>query len=271
MNNKIVWASLALLAGVAGMAFHPARADLTMIGRSSVASIGMPVIGRETLQIKGKAIRRDLVDRGRAYSFLYDLNKREVAVMDHALRQATIYAMPSKVGTPEARAVRKDLKLELDKTGQKHSVQDWNCEEHALEAAIPTVIGQDKAVFRLVGKVWLAAGTPEQKEMNALRTAAEAPDFLPGIPIQAKISEDQALMVAEVVRRLAGKGMLCALDVASQYEGTGRMVELARKVATRFSLTYESYDTQNIAPEAFVIPSGYKVLKAATGSPTAAP
>lgn len=262
MNNN---ASRALILGLvaAGWAASPtASADLTLTGRSSVSSIGMPVIGKETLQIHNKQLRRDLIDRGRAYSFLYDLGKREVAVMDHALRQATIYSMPSKVNTPEARAVRKDLKLELDKTDRKHALQEWVCEEHKLDASIPTEIGQDKAVFRLAGTVWLAAGTPEQKEMNALRRAAEAPDFLPGVPIQAKISEDQALVVAEVIRRLSGKGMLCALDVESQYEGSGRMVELARKVATRFGLTYDSYSTDKLADEAFQIPEGYARVRA---------
>jgi hypothetical protein len=239
-----------------------ARADLTMVGRSSVASIGMPVIGKETLQIQGKQMRRDIIDRGRAYSFLYDLDGREVTVMDHALRQATLYAMPGKVSTPEAKAVRKDLKLDLDKTERKHQLQDWVCEEHKLDAALPTQIGQDKAVFKLLGTVWLAAGTPEQKEMNALRKAAEAPDFLPGVPLQAKISEDQALVVAEVIKRLSGKGMLCAMEVQTQYEGTGRMVELARKVATRFSLTYDSYTTDKLPAAAFQIPDGYKQLKA---------
>lgn len=262
MNKKPTQTLILFLAAAGWAASHPVRADLTMTGRSSVSSIGMPVIGKETLQIHNKQLRRDLIDRGRAYSFLYDLGKREVAVMDHALRQATIYSMPSKANTPEARAVRKDLKLDLDKTGRKHALQDWTCEEHQLEASIPTEIGQDKAVFRLVGTVWLAAGTAEQKEMNALRKAAEAPDFLPGVPIQAKISEDQALVVAEVIRRLAGKGMLCALDVESQYEGTGRMVELARKVATRFGLTYDSYATDKLAEEAFQIPDGYRRVAA---------
>jgi len=242
----------------------PARADLTLVGRSSVASIGMPVIGKETLQIRGKQIRRDLVDRGRAYSFLYDLNKRQVAVMDHALRQVTLYEMPAKATTPEVKAMRKDLKMDLDKTGRKHNLGSWVCEEHKLEASIPTEIGQDKAQFRLTGTVWLAADTPEQKEMNTLRKAADAPDFLPGVPIQAKISEDQALVVAEVLRRLAGMGMLCALEVENQYEGSGRMVELARKVATRFSLTYDSYSTDALSAQAFQIPEGYQQVKART-------
>lgn len=262
MNNKPARAILFSLV-MLGAALPAARADLTMTGRSSVASIGMPVIGKETLQIRGKQLRRDLIDRGRAYSFLYDLDEREVAVMDHALRRATLYAMPAKVNTPEARAVRKDLKLELDKTGLKHALRHWICEEHKLEASIPTEVGQDKAVFRLVGTVWLADDTPEQKEMNALRRAAEAPDFLPGVPLQAKISEDQALVVAEVIRRLAGKGMLCALDVQSQYQGTGRMVELARKVASRFSLTYDSFSTDKLPAVAFQIPDGYARVKAA--------
>jgi len=51
------------------------------------------------------------------------------------------------------------------------------------------------------------------------------------------------------------------MDVQSQYEGTGRMVELSRKVPTRMILTYESYTPSPIQSEAFVIPGGYRVIQ----------
>jgi hypothetical protein len=254
--------TLILAAGLAAVV--PAHADLTLTGRSTVSSIGLPIMGRETLMIKNTHLRRDLIDRGRAYSFLYDLHDRKVVVLDQALHLATVYAMPPKLGTHEAKAVRRELKLDLAKTGRDHTIRNWKCEEYRLDAAIPTEIGNEKAVFSLVGSVWLAAGTREQKELSALRKAAEAPDFLPGVPIDAKVSADQALTMAEVLRRLSEKGMICALDVETQYQGSGRMVQLAQKVATRFSLTYEDYSTKPIPESEFEIPAGYQVVKAET-------
>jgi len=258
--NRSASRSRLLLAGVLAFALAPAWADLTLTGRSSVAAIGMPSIGQERLMLKNHYVRRDVVDRGRAYSYLFDLKAREVTVLDHAFKTAQVHGLAA-AENPTVKAKKDDVKLDLTKTGKQHSIRHWKCDEHSLQSDMATQLGTDAAVFRMVGAVWLASNTPEQREMNSLRDAAGNVDYLLGLPSMAQVPPDQARAIGETIRQLSRKGILCGLDVQTRYEGSGRMVELARKVASRLTLAYEDFSTDKIADATFLTPAGYRLIK----------
>lgn len=254
MKRLCLALSLLVLAGVA-------RADLSLVGRSTVHAMGMQGVGQEGLWLQKTKLRRDLIDRGKAYSHLYDLATREITIIDHSQRQATLFTMSSLNQDPNARFASKDLKLDLDPTGRKHQLQGWNCAEHKLHAAMPAEVAGEKVSFEMDGTIWLAKNAPEQGETNAFVKAAQEPDFFMGIPALAKKSPGQAKGLSEVVRRLAPMGLLCAVDVNTRYEGTGRMAELSRKMASRIAVTYEKYSTDVLKDDVFDIPKGYRVIK----------
>jgi len=237
----------------------PASADLSLTGRSTVVAMGMQGVGKEGAWLSGSKIRRDMIDRGKAFSHLYDLNKNEITVIDHSQRQAQIFAMASINQQTNATVSSKDLKLDLKPTGRKHSLQKWTCVEHDLIAAMPAEVGGEKVSFTLTGTVWLARDTAEQIEVAAFIAAAKNPNFFMGIPALAKSSPAQARGMSEIVRRMAPNGLLCAVDVQTKYEGTGRMAALSNKLNSRISLTYEQYGTNKLKPEVFDIPTGYRI------------
>ncbi len=237
----------------------PAHADLSMTGRSTVVAMGMQGIGQEGVWLRGNQIRRDLIDRGKAYSHLYDLKTREITVIDHSQRLAQVFTMASLNQQSDAKISSKDLKLDLKPTGRKHALQKWKCAEHEIEAAMPAEIAGEKVSFMLSGNVWLARDTAEQKETAAFVNAAQTPDFFMGIPALAKSSPAQARGMSEIVRRMAPMGLLCAVDVKTKYEGTGRMAALSNKLDSRIKLTYEQYGSAPLKPEVFDIPNGYRV------------
>jgi len=242
-----------------GLAAVPVSADLTLSGRSSIAAIGLPSIGQERLMLKENQVRRDLLDRGRAYSYLIDLDKQEVSVLDHALRSAEIYPI---AGSRQAKlAGKKPIRMNLARTQGEFAIRHWQCQEHSLQAETAAMLGSEPVTFRLRGNVWLAAKTPEQAEMETLGKAADQPNYLLGLPSMAQIPADQAEVVGEVLRQLVGKGMLCGLDLEARYAGKGRMAELAGKMATRLTVFYADFSTQAIADESFVIPTGYRVIR----------
>jgi hypothetical protein len=142
-----------------------------------------------------------------------------------------------------------------------HKLQKWNCAEHQIQAAMPAEVGGEKVNFTLSGVVWLASGTAEQKETAAFVNAAKNPDFFMGIPALAKSSPAQARGMSEIVRRMAPMGLLCAVDVKTNYEGTGRMAALSNKLNSRISLTYEQYGSAPLKPDVFDIPKGYRIIK----------
>jgi hypothetical protein len=238
----------------------PAAADLTLMGRSAVASLGVPSMTQERLQLKKDHLRRDLIDRGRAYSYLFDFKAREIVVLDHAFRSAEVHSL-AKVDAAKAKAPQNSVKMTLAKTGKQHAIRHWRCDEHSLQSDMATMLGQDAATFRMAGTVWLAANTPEQKEMAGLRKAAENSDFLLGLPSLAQMPNDQTRAIGDTIRQLADKGILCGMDVETRYEGSGRMVEVARKVATRFRIVYDDFSTDAVADATYAIPPGYQVIK----------
>jgi hypothetical protein len=223
--------------------------------------MGMQGVGQEGLWLRKTKLRRDLIDRGKAYSHLYDLGSREITIIDHSLRQASVYSMSALNQDADARFSSKDLKLELAPTGRRHELQRWNCAEQKLFASMPAEVAGEKVNFEMSGTIWLARNAPEQNETAPFVKSAQEPDFFMGIPALARKSPGQARGMSEVVRRLAPLGLLCAVDVETRYEGTGRMAELSRKMASRIAVTYEKYATDPLKDEVFDIPKGYRVVR----------
>lgn len=257
---KTKLAGCLILASGLFAATDAARADLILQGRSSVSALGAFTAGQEALMIHHNQLRRDVLDRGRAYSYLYDFGARRIVIVDHALRTAEVMLLDD-LKSAAAKGARAGFKMDLDKTEKSYAVRHWQCVEHNLSVSLPAELGGEQVNFQLNGRVWLAKNTPEQKEMQAFRSAAASPEFLVGLPAVAKITDDQAQAVGEAIRRIANMGVLCAFDVQSRYDGTGRMALLSQKMPTRLNLTYENFKTDAIDERAFGVPIGYQIIR----------
>jgi hypothetical protein len=238
-----------------------ARAELTLNGRSTVVAMGMQGAGKEKVWLDNTRIRRDMVDRGKAYSNLFDLKAKEVTIVDHSLRQATVYSTASLKAQTDASVDSKAIKLEVKPTGRTHTLQKWPCVEHSISLAMPAEIGGEKLSFEMEGTLWLARNTAEQRETAAVLKLMQDPDFFMGIPTLAKTSPVQARGISEAIRRVAPMGLLCSVDVSLKYEGTGRVATLSKKMASRISLTYDDYSTESIPKGTFDVPAGYQVVR----------
>jgi hypothetical protein len=246
--------SLLLAAGLA--LSPPALADLALVGRSTLTALNLPSQGREVLYVKKHQMRRDLTDRGRAYSYIYDLKTKRVAVVDHFMRQFETHALSSsKAGNS------KGLRLKLSQTGRRHDLQDWNCEEYTLDASLPAELGQEKVTVTLGGEVWLERKASERREVVPFVKAVEADDFFVGAAMPGKAANAQAQGINEVMRQVLGRGMLCAADIRLDYVGDGPMADLGRRMATKASIVYESVSDAPLQDELFDIPAGYREVR----------
>ncbi len=254
---RLITFTLALLATSFGLT-DVARADFTLVGRSTFTAMNMPNTGKEALLVKKNRLRRDLSDRGRVYSYLYDLGKNEVTVVDHFLRQADTHTLAS---ASKAAASAKELRLELAPTGRKHPLQDWKCEEHNLVAEMPGEMGQEKVRVQLTGQVWLEAKASERKELAPFLKAVAAEDFFVGMVNPGKPISSQAQGINEAMRRILAKGMICAGEIQMQYVGGGPMADLGRRMATRMSIVYDALSDETLRDDAFDIPAGYRVVR----------
>lgn len=242
---------------VAGLLFGTsAHADLTLIGRSTLTALNMPNQGSEALYIKDHHLRRDVTERGRSYSFLYDLKKKEMVLVDHFQRLVDRRELASgKSGAVTA------LRLNMKATGRSHVLQDWNCEEYDLDARLPGTMGQEEVTVVLTGQVWLERRTADRKEIAPFVRAVTADDFFVGTALPGQPANAQAQGVNQVMRKVLGKGMLCAADVQLNYEGSGPMADLGRRMATKASIVYESISDADLADSMFQVPADYRVVQ----------
>lgn len=238
-----------------------ANADLTLKGHSTVGSFGTTLAQEERLFIHGNWLRRDFIDRGRAYSHLYDLAKRQVLIMDHSFRTVETHDMTALNTTTQVSAPVEKLELSVTPTGRKRNLQAWSCAEHAVSASMPALLGTEPVTFILKGTVWLASGVPEQASVKALVQATQDPAFFLAIPAAVRVAPAQARGISEIIRRVAPKGLPCMGEVDFTFEGTGPMANLARKMPARLGIEYQTFSAEPISQDAFAIPAGYSVVR----------
>lgn len=234
-------------------------ADLTMTGHSVTGTLNMPMSSQENIWIRKTTVRRDFVDRGRAYTHLYDLAQRQAAIIDHLTRIAEVYDLSAVQAATEVSAPLGGLKMTLEKTGNTKPLKHWKCEEHTLTASMPARLGNEETIFHLKGQLWVADKVKELAEIKELAKIAKKPGFFLGIPAVARVSPAQSAALSEVIRRLAPKGLLCAGEVEMSYEGNGPMANLARRIPARLGVTFQDFSKDPITPDVFSIPAGYQI------------
>lgn len=249
MRLRLLSAALLIVAA------PPAPADLTMTGHSTLTALNMPNQGREAIYVKDQRLRRDVTQRGRSYSILYDLKKREVLTVDHFQRQVERQALTAGQAV-QARVV----KLALETTGRKHALQDWTCEEHRLSASLPGQMGQEKVTLQVDGEIWLERRTGDRKELQPFIKAVAADDFFVGTALPGQPDNGQAQALNEVLRKVLAKGMLCAAEIRLDYQGSGPMADLGRRMATKASIVYEAISDKALADDLFEAPANYRLI-----------
>jgi hypothetical protein len=251
--------ALLLTFTIAAAIVTPVHADLTLNGFSQVSALNRPNRSQEVLYLKKDRLRRDLTERGRSYTYLYDLKQRELTFIDHLFRQAEVRRLEG--GEQKVAPKGKDLKVELTPTGRKHELTPWECVEYRVKASLPGSMGQEQVVVNLDGQVWLAPNTREQRQIDPFIKSIPAQDLFIGVPNQGHAATTQVQGVNEVLRRILPKGMLCAFDIQVDYEGDGPMANLARRMSTRLSLVYERISETVLKDDLFDIPPGYQVTR----------
>lgn len=234
-----------------------ARADLALVGYSAAG----PLSTQERIWIHESQFRRDYVDRGRAYTQLFDMTKHQLYVVDHAARMIESYDLKALQATADQGAPPGTLNMTLTPTGETRPLRTWTCTGYTLAASMPTRLGNEETVFHLQGKVWVAAGTPEQAALQRLVELARQKDFFLGIPAAIKATPAQAQMLSELARSLAPRGLPCAGELDARYEGNGPMANLARRLPARLSLSIQDFSSAPLGPDVFALPANYQMRR----------
>ena len=242
-----------LIGSIALLGLWPAigSADLALTGYSVTGAMNMPMSSQERIWIRKTTVRRDFVDRGQAYTQLFDLKQRQAAIISHLTRVAQVYDLSAVKAETELMAPAEGLKITLEKTGNSNPLRHWKCEEHALTASMPARLGNEEAIFHLKGKIWLASRVKEMAAVAELIRLANQPGFFLGIPAVAKVSPAQSVAISEIFRKLAPRGLLCAGEAQASYEGNGPLANLATRIPTRISVSFQDFSDAPIKRDVF--------------------
>lgn len=232
-------------------------ADVSLLGNASVTAMNMTQSSQEQLLLSDKHMRRDTMKQGRAYSYLYNLESREITTLDHFLHRAEV-RRPQGGDSKDASA---QLKLSMKPNGEKRALGHWECEKHELTASMPVRLGPESAVMHFSGHLWVAKGAEERDELKAFSRAVSAHSFW-DVPTDAgRPPSADSVGMAEVLKRALKKGPLCGGDVSVRYEGGGSMAQLAGRMGSRVVIHYEKLSTDPVPTNAFVIPQGFSTLR----------
>jgi hypothetical protein len=232
-----------------------------MTGLSTAGMANMPLSSQEKIWLRNTTIRRDFVDRGRAYTHLFDLAQHQAAIIDHVTRIAEVHDLNKMQMETEISAPLQGLKMTVKKSGNAKPLKHWNCEEHTLSASMPARLGNEETIFHLSGRLWVASKVKEQSEIRELVRRAKMPEFFIGIPAIARISPAQAAAISELVRRIAPKGLLCEGTMDMSHEGNGPMANLAKRIPARLGIIFQDFSTDPIPEGVFSIPGSYQIVR----------
>lgn len=234
-----------------------AHADLTLTGYSTAG----PLSTQERIWIREGQLRRDFIDRGRAYSQIFDLARQQLALLDHSTRQVELHnlkTLQTEAGTDTPSG---SLKLKLSPTGTTRALRHWTCEAHQLKASMPTRLGSENATFHLSGTVWIARQPPEQAAIKKWIELTQKKDFFLSVPSAVKATPAQARMLSDLVRELAPRGLPCGGELDARHEGTGPLAALAGRIPARLTLTLHDFSDAPLSPDTFDIPPAYTVRR----------
>lgn len=234
-----------------------ANADVSLLGRSSITAMNVTQSSQEQLLLSDRHMRRDTLKQGRAYSYVYDLDSRELTTFDHFLHRAEV----RRAQGGDSKGASAQLKLNMKPNGEKRQLGHWECEKHELTASMPVQLGPENAVMHFSGELWVAKGAEERDELKAFSRAVAAHSFW-DVPTEAgRPPSADSVGMAEVLKRALKKGPLCGGDVSVRYEGGGAMAQLAGRMGSRVVIHYEKLTTDPVPATAFVIPQGYSTLR----------
>ena len=234
-----------------------AHADLMLTGYSTAG----PLSTQERIWIREGLLRRDFIDRGRAYSHVFDLARQRLALIDHGARQVELHSLTSLQNEAGAGTPSGHIKLKLTPTGTTRPLRHWTCEAHQLTASLPTRLGNEAATFHLTGTVWIARHPPEQAAVKKWVEMSQKKDFFLGVPAAVKATPAQARMLSDLVRELAPRGLPCGGELDARHEGTGPLAALAGRIPARLTLTLHDFSDAPLSPDLFDVPSAYTVRR----------
>ncbi len=254
------------------------RADVTVTTTTTVEGGMAAMMGGATptvvMRIKGLQARTDTEAMGRTLSSLTDLNKKEIVVLHPDEKTAVVITsvIPDKPGAPPAAAPQ--VEGSFAPTGRSQTIDGVKCDEYAVDMRVsmsamtanqqmpPGAAEMFKDFQMLVkGSVWVTKAAPGAEEYAAFQKAAVQANLAAiltgGVPGAPTNGFDRVL-----TKFSAAEGIPYLTEMNITMAGTGQAAEMMKQMgAMKVTSKVTSISTDPVAPELFVVPPDYKVVK----------
>jgi hypothetical protein len=256
---------------IVGLSHAAARADVTLTMTNTIEGPMAALTGGSapsmTLRIQGQKSRTDMEVMGRTFATISDVAGKQMVVLDPG--EKTVRRMPlDPPGVPAAGpTAMPKMDVSVEPTGRTEQIAGQACEEFRIAIimdmsqvgtalANPDVRDAMKDMRMVMrGATWISRSSPAATEFLKFQESARAA----GLANPTNLFGNQGAPdpIAQAVAR--GEGLPCLSEIEMNYEGTGPMIEMMKKMGTmKVTSRLTAISLDPIAADMFVVPSDYQ-------------
>lgn len=250
-------------------------ADVTITMTNSIDGPMAGLVGANgssmTMRVQGLKARTDMEIMGRTLATVMDVADKQIFMLDQT--EKTVRRMPlTSPNQANATAggglnvVMPKMDVAVERTGRTEQIAGQECVEFHTTmtmdlsqagGALANPDARDAIKdMRLVmkGSTWISTASPAASEFLKFQQEAKAA----GLVMPTDLFNGQSAGVPIGQPTAGTEGLPCLSEIEMNYEGTGSMIDMLRKMGTmKVTSRLTGISLAPIEPEMFVVPAGY--------------
>lgn len=263
-------------------------ADVTIVQTTTVEG-GMAAMAAQsgagnmspkmTTRLKGQKTRTDVETGPVNVATIMDIASKQVIILRHDQKTATISAVPPSTMTAEAAAAVKpnatgpaQIDATVTPTGKSQVLDGLKCDEYSFNTRMnmgemsgrqvpPEAAAMMQGVTMVMtGSMWVAKDAPGAAEFLAFQKAAAANAMAAATMGASGVNIPGMEKLMKAMSEVQGLTYLTEMTI--NVEGTGQIADMMKQMgAMKVTTKVNSITTDAISEDMFKVPDGYTVIK----------
>jgi hypothetical protein len=262
------------------------RADVTIVQTTTVEG-GMAAMAAQagagnmspkmTTRVKGQKTRTDVETGPVSMATILDLATRQIIILRHDQKTATVTTATPPAATAEAPAAAKpEVTLKLDAsitpTGKSQVIDGLKCDEYTFTTRMnmgemsgqkvpPEAAAMMQGVtMAMTGSMWVAKDAPGAAEFLAFQKAAASSAMSSAMMGASGVNIPGMEKLVKAMSEVQGLTYLTEMTI--NIEGSGQIADMMKQMgAMKVTTKVNSINTDAIGDDLFRVPEGYTVIK----------
>ena len=264
------------------------RADVTIVQTTTVEG-GMAAMAAQaggagamspkmTTRLKGQRTRTDVETGPVNIATIMDLASKQIIILRHDQKTATVSTVPPPSTTPEAASTAKPdvpmpkIDASVTPTGKSQVLDGFKCDEYTFttkmnmgEASGRQIPPEAAAMMQgvsmvMTGSMWVAKDAPGAAEFLAFQKAAAASTMAMATAGASGVNIPGMEKLVKAMSEVQGLTYLTEMTI--NIEGTGQFADMMKQMgAMKVTTRVNSIKTDALSDDLFKVPEGYTVIK----------